>query len=107
MYIKKIFIILLIIFFAVGTACAYRIGKPQKITALDEGALVVINEALENLWDITNGRYSLNVVTTNPDGTTSGGKGDMLLYDAGASEYLEINVDGGTTWRGVALTDTP
>ncbi len=51
--------------------------------------------------------HRLQVVTTNPDGSRSGKRGDMVLLQTGGSSYLEINSDSGTTWRGVILTDTP
>ncbi len=52
---------------------------------------------------------NLKVVTTNPDGTTTGKYGDMLLLVTGGNYYLEICVDTptGTTFRGVQLTNTP
>jgi len=37
---------------------AYRITKPLPVTDYDERGLVIINDNLEKLWDITNGRYN-------------------------------------------------
>ena len=51
--------------------------------------------------------HRLEVATSNPDGTRDGKKGDLLLLQSGGSSYLEVNTDSNTTWRGVALTDTP
>ncbi len=51
--------------------------------------------------------HRLQVVTVNPDGVRSGKRGDMILLQAGGTSYLEINTDSGTTWRGIALADTP
>ena len=104
---KKFIIGLIVGLMISSVAYGYRFGKPQRITDYDDRGLIILNEALEQLWDAVNGRYTLNVETTNPDGSLSGDKGDMVLYDAGATEYLEINVDGGTTWKGVQITDTP
>ena len=56
---------------------------------------------------IYNNWNNLEVVTTNPDGVTSGKKGDMLFLITGGKYYLEINIDGSTTWMGEELTDTP
>jgi hypothetical protein len=89
-----------------GITYAYRIPKPQRITAFDHNGLVVINEALEQLWDLTNGRYNLNVVTTNPEGVVSGEAGDMVLYSAAGGLYIEI-CSGGTVWYGEELSNTP
>ncbi len=86
---------------------AYRIGKPLRITDFDQKGLVVINENFERLWDITNGRYSLNITTTNPDGNTKGDVGDILLYNNSGTYYLAINTTGAKVWRSILLTDTP
>lgn len=51
--------------------------------------------------------HRIPVTTTNPDGSRNGKRGDMVLLQTGGTSYLEINSDSSTTWRGVALTDTP
>ena len=86
---------------------AYRISKPQRITDFDQRGLVIVNENFERLWDITNGRFSLDIVTVNPDGNIKGDVGDMLLAYTNSLYYLEINVTGAKVWRGTALTDLP
>lgn len=90
-----------------GLAVAYRAPKPAKITKFDEAALTQLNIDLENLWNLSNGRYSLNYVTSNPDGNLKGDVGDMILFNNGGIFYLEINTTGAKVWRGVQLTDTP
>ena len=89
----------------ISIAYCYRISKPARITAFDDNNLVTVNQNFERLWDITNGRYSLNIVTTNPDGSR-GDVGDMVLLNSTGTYYLEI-CTGTNTWRGVVLTDTP
>ena len=59
------------------------------------------------LRQIYENMHRLQVVTTNPDGTRNGKKGDMVLLQTGGTSYLEVNTDSLTTWRGVALSDTP
>ena len=90
-----------------GIAYGYRISKPQRITDFDQRGLVIVNENFERLWDITNGRFSLDIVTVNPDGATKGDVGDMLLFNNSGTYYLEINTTGAKVWRGTALTDLP
>ena len=51
--------------------------------------------------------HRLQVVTTNPDGTRSGKKGDMVLLETGGVLYIEINANSGTVWSGVALGNVP
>jgi len=86
---------------------AYRISKPDKITEINDESLVRLNTILEDLWDITNSRYQMGYVTTNPDGSRNGDIGDFVLFNNNGTYYLAINVDGLTTWRSVQLTDTP
>ena len=88
-------------------AYAYRITKPLPITDYNERGMVIINDNFERIWNITNGRFNLNITTTNPDGVVDGEVGDMILYNDAGTHYLEINVDGEKMWRGVNLTDTP
>jgi len=89
-----------------GIVYGYRAPKPQRITDFDQNGLIILNETLEQLWNITNGRYSINTTTTNPDGSLSGNSGDMILYNNSGTYYLEICV-GGTVWVGEQLTNTP
>jgi len=103
---KKILLVLTIMFLT-QPCFAYRVSKPLAITDYNARGLVIINENFERIWDVTNGRYNLNIMTTNPDGSVDGDVGDMILLYIGGNYYLEINVDGGTIWRGVQLTNTP
>ena len=89
-----------------GICYGYRVAKPIRITDFDQRGLVAVNENFERLWDISNGRFSLDIVTSNPDGTLKGDVGDMLLFNNSGTYYLEINV-GGKVWVGEQLSDTP
>ncbi len=90
-----------------GISYAYRIPKPQRITDFDQNGLVALNETLEQLYDVTNGRYNLNTLTTNPDGSLKGNGGDVVLFNNSGTYYLEINTTGAKIWRGVLLQDIP
>ena len=93
-------------FLVTSVSYAYRIPKPQRITEFNHNGLVILNESLEQLWDLTNGRYNLTLVTSNPDGVTKGNAGDMVLLLSGGTYYLEVCA-GGTVWLGEALSNTP
>src|SRR3989304_5078943 len=82
---SRIAVILGLIFLLVSGVDAYRMPKPNKITKFNEGTLTQLNNALEQLWDITNGRYNLNIVTQNPDGNMNGNVGDMVLFTNGGT----------------------
>ena len=104
---SRIVVILGLIFLLASGVDAYRMPKPNKITKFDEGTLTQLNNALEQLWDITNGRYNLNIVTQNPDGNMNGNVGDMVLFNNSGTYYLTLNTTGAKVWRSVVLTDTP
>lgn len=83
---------------SVSLAWADVISAPPPIK--DANVYHYIRQIYENL-------HRLQVVTSNPDGSRNGKKGDMVLLQTGGTSYLEINTDSLTTWRGVALSDTP
>ena len=86
---------------------AYRISSPPKLKTNDLPSIIQLNNWLEEIWELTKGKYSMNIATVNPDGNTSGNVGDMLLLNVTGTYYLEVNINGGTKWYGVQLTDTP
>ena len=89
-------------------AYSYRPPKPTRLTKLDEiSQIVQLNEALENLWNVIDGRYALNIVTVNPDGARRGDVGDMVLFNNSGTYYFAVNTTGAKVWRSVQLTNTP
>ena len=54
---------------------AYRMSKPRRITDFDERNLVILNDTLESLWDITNGR-----MTEFDDDVTLSGNAKVTQY---------------------------
>ncbi len=80
---------------ATGIVYGYRISKPQRITDFDQKGLVVVNENFERLWDLTNGRYVSDVVSSVP--TNSSDEGSMKIYSSGGIYRIYIYLNGG--WR--------
>ncbi len=76
--------------------------KPQKAFTYIKNNK--IDRDVKTLFDYIS---RLEVVTTNPDGSRNGKKGETVLLQTGGNSYVEVNTDGATTWRGVILTDTP
>ncbi len=103
---RKIILILIIVALGFGIGYSYRIPNPIRITDFDQKGLVAINDNFNRLWNVTNGRFSLNTVTENPDGSLEGNGGDLVLYNNSGTYYLEICV-GGKVWKGTLLSDTP
>lgn len=86
----------------------YRVSRPVKFTDLkDPAQMTQLNEIITALWNVTNGRYNFDITTSNPDGSLSSEAGRAIILYTGGNYYLEINVDGSTTWLGVQLTDLP
>ena len=79
---------------------ASKISSPPPLAETSPALQHYLQELYDNY-------HRLEVVTTNPDGSRYGKKGDMLLLQTGGNSYLEINTDSSTTWLGVQLTDTP
>lgn len=79
---------------------AFRIGKPPRFTKLDDPVqLTQLNNVLEDLWLITNGRISLDTRTT--DGNVD--NGDIWILESGSTHQLKWRA-GGITY---AVTGTP
>lgn len=83
------------IFYNLDNLEAYRISKPSKITEINDASLIELNNLLEDLWSITNGRYNLNVETAVPSG--SGTEGDMKVSNVGGTYKIHIYINSG--WR--------
>ncbi len=92
---KKLLLGIIIGLLLSGVSYAYRIGKPLRITDFDQKGLVVINENFERLWDLTNGRYVDDVVSSVP--TASSDEGSTKIYSSGGVYKIYIYLNGG--WR--------
>ena len=78
------------------TASAIRLPKPPTITKWDEAAMTQVNNWLESIWQLSNGRYTMEVTTTNPDGSRPGTRGDTVLFVSGTSWKLCANTTATT-----------
>lgn len=96
----KKFITGFIIGFLISSAAVYAdiISAPPPIN--DVNVYHYLRQIYENF-------HRLQVMTSTPNGTRTGKKGDMILLQTGGNSYLEINTDSSTTWKGVILTETP
>ena len=87
-------------------AQAFRITSPPTINEWNESTIAQLNTYLQRTWQITNGRYTTDVATTNPNGNRAGTQGDTVFYNNGGSYKLCVNTSAttptsptGTTWR--------
>ncbi len=76
---------------------AFRMGKPETLTDLTQiDQITQLNNILDNFWDISNGRYTADVVTSAPSGTV-GTEGNFKFSKIGGVYKIHIFLDGG--WK--------
>ena len=87
----------LIIGFVLASASVYalRVAQPPKITKLDASTSARLDIFLNDIWDITNGRYQMSVKTSAPAWT--GKEGEAVAYSLGGDYRLYIYINDG--WR--------
>ena len=81
---------------------ALRTERPPEFHEWNTNTFTQLNTHLLNFWNILNGRYAVDVVTVDPDGSRRGDVGEAVLFDTGTDQWC-VNV-GGTSWKCVNLT---
>ena len=75
-----------------STAWAYRSKHPQAFADLsDPNQMVELNNFLSDVWNLTNGRYTLENLTTNPQDTRKGVKGDLVYATFSGNDHLCVS----------------
>lgn len=59
------------------------------------------------LVEIQQNLHRLEEVTTSPDGSRNGKRGDILLFRNGTARYIAVNIDSSTAWSGTILSPLP
>jgi len=95
----KYFIILMLLF-SVVLAYAGNIPEPPTLSREDTELRIYLKTIKDNL-------NNLEILTSNPDGSRKAKAGDSVIFNNSGTYYLEFNIDGGTTWKGIQLSDTP
>ena len=87
-------------------AQAFRIPAPSTVSEWNESSIAQLNVTLRSLWQLTNGRYTTDVTTTNPNGSLDGTQGDTVFYNNSGSYKQCVNTTAttptsptGKTWR--------
>jgi len=97
---KKLIAITALILIISGTSYAFRASKPPVFTKLDDPVqLTNLNNTLEDLWNITNGRISIDIRAS--DGNVD--NGDIWIIDSGSTHQLRWRA-GDVTY---SVTGTP
>ena len=60
---------------------ALRVSRPPEFSTWDTNTFSQLNQTLFDFWLILNGRYTLDRVTSDPDGSRRCSVGEMVYYD--------------------------
>ena len=82
---------------------ALRIASPPTFREWNTNTFSQLNDVFLQLWNIGNGRYQMDVVTSDPDGSRRGDVGEAVLFDT-ATNRLCVNVDGAKLWHCVDIS---
>ena len=84
----KKFVIALLILNIATIGYALRASRPPVLTMpLTQDQLTQLNVYLNDLWNMQNGRFELDIVTTSKSGAKNG---EIWIKKTGATYYLEF-----------------
>ena len=88
------------------SADALRIVSPPTFSTWDSNAFAQLNDVLQQLWNVSNGRMQLDRVTADPDGVRpcAGGVGEQVFYDTGTDQLCICAVEATRKWNCVNLS---
>lgn len=87
---KILFLILFVIFMA-SPVYAYRIPRPDILQfPLTEDQIKQHNEAHEDLWNLQNGEFNFDIVTTSK---TNADNGDFWFIQTGNTVYIQFKAN--------------
>jgi len=73
---------------------AYRIPRPHTFShPLDQQQINLLNDALEDIWNLQNGEFNLDIVTTSK---TQPNNGDIWIFNDSGTFKLEFRAGGST-----------
>ena len=84
---------------------ALRVARPPEFYEWNTNTMTQLNDVLLGFFNVVNGRYTHDVVTSDPDGTRNGDAGQGVLWMNGATATWCMNTASTTDWDCVGLTD--
>ncbi len=73
---------------ATTTVSGFRMMKPPRFTEpLDSNQISRLNDILEDMWNITTGRYSAEIITSVP-ASTNATEGSIKVYYSGSTHRI-------------------
>lgn len=81
-------IVMLVIMNIATLGYALRVARPPTLTMpLTQDQLTQMNNYMEDIWDMQNGRFELDIVTTSKN---SAKNGEIWIKKTGSTYYLEF-----------------
>ena len=90
----KIYIVIVIVLCFYGIVRADKIVSPPPFPDTE----TALQHYIQSLWE---NLHRLEVVTTDPNSSRTGMKGDMLHLQENSLDYFRLNNDGAKTWNGI------
>lgn len=94
------FLLVILFLSLAGNAWSLRVAFPPTLSnPITDDQVATLNNYLKNIWDIQNGRFELDVVTTTK---TSAKNGEIWILNNAGSYSLQVKAGG--VVRSTALT---
>ena len=111
MWIRRLLMLSFLCLLLVPMVRAQRSKRPASFTDLtDINQLSELNQTLSDFWNITNGRYNLDHIETNPQDSRKGIKGDLVYATFGGTDHLCVStsfpIDKDWTCIDISVLDT-
>ena len=83
---------------------AYRMAKPPTFLTWNSNTFTQLNDVLLQLWNISNGRHTMDRVTADPDGTRPCSVGESVFFDTAVDQLCICAVESTKKWNCANLT---
>ena len=84
---------------------ALRTERPPEFYEWNTNTFTQLNNFLLSVFNLLNGRYASDIVTTDPDGSRRGTAGESVLYNSSGTFVACFNTDDATDWDCATLAD--
>ena len=83
---------------------ALRIARPITFTEIDQNSITQLNDILLQIFNVLNGRYQSDVVTSDPDGSRACSVGEAVLFDTATDRWCVCVNSSTKQWNCVDIT---
>ena len=83
---------------------ALRTNRPSEFYEWNSNNFAVLNNTLLGFWNTLNGRYQIDRVTVDPDGSRPCSVGEQVFYDTGTDQLCICATEATKVWKCVNLT---